>query len=486
MNAKLKLCVILPFLALVVGLAQAQIRLPKILASNMVLQRNQPVPIWGWATAGKTVTVTFAGQQKTTNVNSDGAWTISLSSLKTNASPQTMVITCDTSKITLDNILVGEVWLGSGQSNMEYLMKPNHAKPAKGLDSAQLELSSHNPQIRLFKVEKKLSLPDVTTTYAWQESGQPSLGEFSAPAYYFAKCLYNTLHVPIGIIASSWGGSRIEPWTPQSAYEALPAFKSDVNSQPFKIDSAVVGKYYQSMILPLAPFALHGFIWYQGESNCMINEPNMRYADKMQALVDSWRKAWGNDKLPFYSVLIAPYYYTKRKDHVPHTPETLPQFWEQQIASTQIPFTDIITVTDLVDNLADIHPSYKWEVGRRLALVALAKDYGYKKTVYSGPRYKKMQVKDNKLILTFDHAEGLKTNDNKPVDNFTIAGEDGKFVPATAEISGNRVIVSSPDVSKPANVRFAWVETADPNLVNSAGLPALPFRTDGLVWSYVR
>jgi sialate O-acetylesterase len=483
---KLKFSVVLQFLIVIPGFLKAQIRLPKILANNMVLQRNRPVPVWGWGKPGKTVIVNFAGQRKMAVVAVDSTWKIMLSSLKANNDAQSLIIESDTSKVILNNILVGEVWLASGQSNMEYQMQSNFAKPAKGIDSTKVELNTHNSLIRLLKVERKLSIPDITTTYGWQEAGQPSLSQFSAAAYYFAKSLYNKLHVPIGIISSSWGGSRIEPWTPQSAYESLPAFKNDVGIQPLKIDSAVVGQYYRSMIRPLAPFALHGFIWYQGESNCMLNEPNMRYADKMQALIYSWRKVWGNEELPFYSVLIAPYYYSKRKDHVPHTPETLPEFWAQQIQSTKITNTDIINVSDLVDNLKDIHPSYKWEVGRRLALVALAKDYGYTKTIYSGPRYKKSKIKGNKIIVYFDHARGLKTNDGKPLDNFTIAGEDGRFVTATSVIRGNRVIVSSPDVIKPLNVRFAWIETAEPNLVNRVGLPAFPFKTDEVKWNYMK
>jgi sialate O-acetylesterase len=484
MNTRLKLLLIFCFLLLWGTFVCAQIRLPKIIGSNMVLQRNQPVPVWGWINAGKAIRVTFAGQQKETVANGDGYWKVMLSPLKTSAEPQTMVITSDTSKIELTNILVGEVWLGGGQSNMEYLMKLAHAKPAKGVDSAALELSTHNPQIRLFKVDKKLSLPDVTTT-GWNESGGVALEQMSAPAYYFAKRLYNALHVPIGIIASSWGGSRIEPWTPPSAYEALPAFKAETTIKPLVIDSMAPGQYYKSMILPLAPFAMHGVIWYQGESNCIIND-SLRYADKFQAMVDSWRKVFNNDKLPFYSVLIAPHTYTKRKDHVPHTPLTLPQFWEAQMQTLKVPYTDIINVSDLVDNLNDIHPSYKWEVGRRLSLVVLNKEYGYKNIAYSGPRYKSMQVKGNKAVIIFNFADGLKTNDGKPADNFAIAGADGRFAPAVAEISGSTVIVSSPEVSKPVYVRFAWTETAMPNLINNTGLPAFPFRTDEHVWSYVK
>ncbi|MDT3402882.1 sialate O-acetylesterase [Mucilaginibacter terrae] len=465
--------------------ASAQIRLPKVIASNMVLQQKQPVPVWGWAKAGRTVKVTFGSQTKTATADTAGYWKVTLSSLKANDKPQDLLISSDTSNIKLTNILVGEVWLCSGQSNMEYTMRlmKNYTKPAKGIDSAELELTTNNPQIRLFKVEKKLSLPDVITT-GWNECGGEALAQMSAAGYYFAKNLQAKLHVPIGIISSSWGGSRIEPWTAPSAYTVLPAFAKEAAQTPLMIDEVEPGKNYKSMIEPLAPFALHGFLWYQGESNCMLNEPGMRYADKMQALVDGWRKQWNQPKAPFYSVLIAPHYYTRRKDKVPHTPQTEAEFWEQQVQSTQIPNTALITITDLVDDLPNIHPSYKWEIGRRLSLLALAKDYGVKNLTYSGPMYKSMQVTDNKIVLKFTDAAGLKTSDGKAPDFFTIAGADGNYVEAKAEISGNTITLSSPQVAKPTTARFAWTEIARPNLVNGAGLPAVPFRTDGLKWEY--
>ncbi|CAM3951477.1 sialate O-acetylesterase [Mucilaginibacter galii] len=474
------------FLALFSATAFAQVRLPNVLGSNMVLQRNQPVPVWGWVNPGKAVKVAFGGQAKGAVADGAGYFKVVLNPLKANTSPQVMTITSDTATIKLQNILVGEVWLCSGQSNMEYTMKlmKGYAKPAKGVDSAELELTKINPNIRLFKVEKKLSFPDVTTT-GWNECQGEALAQTSAVGYYFAKNIQEKLKVPVGIIASSWGGSRIEPWTPPSGYAALPAFaKEAADGDKMQMDSMAPGKYYKSMIEPLAPFALHGVLWYQGESNAMLNEPGMRYADKMQALVDSWRKQWGNDKMSFYSVLIAPYYYTKRKDKIPHTTETLPLFWEQQIQSTRISNTGIITITDLVDDLKNIHPPYKWEVGRRLANLALAKDYGFKKITYSGPVYERMEVKGDKIILHFANADGLKTTDGKAPDFFSIAGTDGQFADAQAQIAGNTVILSNPSISKPAAARFAWTEVAQPNLANSAGLPTVPFRTNGLEWTY--
>jgi sialate O-acetylesterase len=460
----------------------AQLRLPKVIGSNMVLQRDKQVPIWGWTKPGEQVTVTFASQHKSAKADTSGYWRITLSPLKANDKPADMTIAASNT-ITLSNILVGEVWLCSGQSNMEYTMKlgPSHAKPKKGIDSAALELTKTHPNIRIFKVEKVLSTPDVTST-GWNECTGAALEQFSAVGFYFAKNIQQELNVPIGVISSSWGGSRIEPWTPAEAYKALPAFAAESQKTPLMIDSVVPGKDYRSMILPLAPFALRGFLWYQGESNCMLEE-GMRYADKMQALVDSWRKQWESDKLPFYSVQIAPYYYTKRKDRLPHTPETEPAFWEAQIQSTKIPRTASIVITDLVDNLSDIHPPYKWEVGRRLSLLALANDYN-KKIVSSGPVYKSMMVKNGKAVLSFSNSNGLKSIDGRPLSWFTIAAADGNFIPAHAEISGKKVIVSADGIAKPKAVRFAWNEAAMPNLFNDAGLPAAPFRTDGLEWSY--
>ena len=467
------------------SLVTAQVRLPKILGSNMVLQRDKVVPIWGWANSGESVTVSFAGQQKTTKADTSGYWKVLLSPLKANDKPQEMTIRAS-NIITLSNLLVGEVWLCSGQSNMEYPLNRalyKYAKPARGIDSAELELKNSYPNIRLFQVEKKLSLPDVTSN-GWNEASGEALERISAAGFYFAKNIQKEMHIPVGIISSSWGGSRIEPWTPAEAYKSLPAFAADVAKNPVIMDNSPVGKNYNSMISPLAPFALRGFLWYQGESNLMVHDQaGMKYADKMQALIEGWRKKWGDDKLPFYSVQIAPYYYTKRKDKLSHTPETLAEFWESQTQSLKIPYTGMVVTTDLVDNLADIHPSYKWEVGRRLALIALDKDYK-KRLQSSGPTFRRMKVRKGKAILAFKNAAGLKSSDGKELTWFSVAAKDGNFVPATAVIDGKKVIVSAPEVSKPENVRFAWDEKAMPNLVNAAGLPTVPFRTSGVEWNY--
>jgi sialate O-acetylesterase len=486
-NAALKIYLLacLVFLCLI---ATAQIRLPAIINHNMILQRNEPVPVWGSSQPGISVKVWFANQKVTTIADSLGRWKAILAPMSANAEPQVMTISADTSQVILKNILIGEVWLCSGQSNMEYAMKKpkSYKEPGRGVDSAALELNITNPRMRLFTVEKKLTSPDVTSA-GWHESGGVALEQASAAGYFFGKHLQKSLDVPVGIISSSWGGTRIERWTPPSAYEAFPDVFTLAKNEKDQVvlDSMVVGQNYKSMIEPLAPFAIKGFLWYQGENNCSYEERGMRYALKMQALVQSWRTLWQKDSLPFYYALIAPHYYTSRnkRDKRNHTTETLPLFWEQQIAASQIPNTGFITLTDLVDDLKDIHPSYKWEVGRRYALIALAKTYNIPK-VYSGPQFHQMKINGRKIILSFKDADGLKTIDKKSPDFFTIAGVDGKFYEANAVISKNTVILSSDSVRRPTIARFAWSETARPNLINKQGLPAVPFRTDALHWEY--
>lgn len=468
------------FLLIIFGMGvNAQIRLPKIICDNMVLQMEQPVPIWGWSNAGDKIAVSFSDQTKNTIADSSGLWKIVLEPLKASDKPAEMVINNAKSTIKLTNILVGEVWLCGGQSNMEYTMRlmPNYKAPYRNPNIMQQELATaNNKNIRIFLVQKKLSPIDVTTT-GWNIAKDSALMAFSTVGYFFGKEINQALNVPIGIISSSWGGTRIEPWTPAESYFVSPYFKNDIAPKTGIIDGIAAGNLYKRMILPLAPFAIRGFLWYQGESNCMLNETT-RYTEKMKVLINSWRNVWGKADLPFYYVQIAPFYYTKRKDKMPHTNETLPEFWEAQTNALSIPFTGMAVITDLVDNLAEIHPSYKWEVAKRLSLWALAKDYNKKDLEYSGPIFEKMEVRKNKIKLFFTHTGGKLVYANKlPVTWFSISGEDGVFYPADAVISGANVIVSSQKVSNPVNVRFAWDETAQPNLFNRFGLPALPFRT---------
>jgi len=461
--------------------AFAEVTLPKILGSGMVLQREKPVPIWGYAVAGEVVTVKFGNETKTATTNANGEWKVILDAMPASAKGVELTVS-GTNKIVLTDILVGEVWLCSGQSNMSYEMRKNSkvAKPDTSTANSPIDEveRAHNPQIRIFLVTqknlRKTGGNSGNEKGGWAIAEDSALRAFSAVGYFYAKNLNHDLKVPVGIIASAISGSRIEPWMPLEAFNAVPYFKEN----NVKIDGDP-GKLYVNMIQPVAPFALRGFLWYQGESGAYLNE-TIGYAYKMEALINYWRKLWSDKNLPFYYVQIAPYLYKKDSDtKITHTEFTEPELREAQTAALAIPHTGMIVTTDLNDDIKNIHPPFKWEVGRRLELIALANTYDRKDVVFSGPMYSGMKISGDKIILDFKYTGGgLVSHDGKPLTFFTIAGKDGKFVEAKAEIQGNTVVVSSPLVKEPTAAHFAWTEIAQPNFYNKAGLPAVPFRTD--------
>jgi sialate O-acetylesterase len=464
--------------------AMADVTLPRVIDSNMVLQRGQSVPIWGWADVAEPVTVEFGGQRKRVTADKTGRWQVRLGSLKASSTPAEMTVT-GSNRLVLTNILVGEVWLCSGQSNME---KPiGEQGGQRPVPNHQEELASSDyPQIRLFKVEREMAAApakDVNSRgwFLCNANAHETL-KFSAVAYFFGREIHRELDVPVGLIESAWGGTRIEPWTPPAGFAAVRALDGEIDlpTADTKISNRTPVVLYNAMIAPLVPFAMRGALWYQGESNLIDIPDGPAYTDKMEALIDGWREVWDQGKFPFYYVQLAPYcYYSDRdKPRVP-SPECLPQMWEAQTDALRIRNTGMIVTTDLVDDVKDIHPVNKQDVGKRLALLALARDYGRKDVVCDGPMYRKVRYTGGRAIVTFDHVDGgLASRDGQPLSGFTVAGEDGRFVPAKAFVSGPRVVVSSPEVAKPKAVRFGWHETAMPNLVNGAGLPAVPFRTD--------
>ncbi|RKR84333.1 sialate O-acetylesterase [Mucilaginibacter gracilis] len=448
----------------------AEIVLPRVIGSGMVLQQQKLLPIWGTGTPGEKVSVKFGKQLKNTVTDGSGNWKVVLNPLSASEKPETMTIS-GTNTITLDNILVGEVWICSGQSNMEYEMRKNSkVRKPDSLDknSPVDELAhAHDTSIRIFWVNQKNLQTKGNYLARWNLAQDSALKSFSAAGYFFAKNLRSQLHVPVGVVCAAISGSAIEPWIPEGAYSAIPYFQHE---GAFWKEG---GKFYHSMIEPLAPFAIKGFLWYQGEANMV---ESISYAYKMEALFNSWRNLWNEKMMPVYYVQIVPYNYDKLIPGLPA--ERLAEFWEVQTMALAIPNTGMIVTTDLTDITPNLHPPYKWEVGRRLALVALAKTYG-KNLVYSGPMYQSMLVVGNKIALSFTGTgSGLVSKDGKALSWFTIAGADGKFVPADAVIVGNKVMVSSRDVPVPVAVRFAWNQLAGPNLFNKEGLPAGPFRTD--------
>ena len=433
--------------------AQAAVRLPALFSNNMLLQQNTAAPIWGWASPNEKIAIRLDDKTVAAQAGPDGRWKAALPATPAGG-PHKLVVKGGDKEIAIDGVLFGEVWLASGQSNMHWTFSPKH-----GVVDADKHLAAANdPWVRQFTVAKRgAARPADDTAGVWRTATRDNLladdgNGASAVAYFFAKRLREKLNAPVGVINASIGGTPIEAWSPK-------------------------GQLYNGLIHPLAPYALRGAIWYQGESNCM-GLVGAAYADKQRAMVEAWRKLWANDCLSFYYVQIAPFIYTNPK-RPQITKQTLPEFWEAQTAALAVPHCGMVVVNDITGNVRDIHPRNKLDVGGRLALWALAKDYGEKELVYSGPLYKQMKVEGDKVRIAFDHVgAGLKTLDGKAPSHLEIAGDDRKFQPATGAIDGQTLVVRSEKVARPVAVRYAWVEDALPNLTNKEGLPASPFRTD--------
>ena len=449
----------------------AEVKLPAVFSDHMVLQRDKAIPVWGWDAPGTEVTVTLGEAKASAKADDKGGWKVALPAQKANAKGQKLTVK-GTSEKAFSDVLVGEVWLCSGQSNMEWTVAQS--------DNPQQEIANGNhPLIRHIKIPHRPSAKAETDvqTKGWEIASPKTVAQFTAVGYYFAVNLRKDkdfAEVPVGLIGSNWGGTRIEPWTTPEGFQAVPALKNiadklaEFPSKDAKgnINHQTPLALYNGMIAPLVPYAIRGALWYQGESN---NGEGMLYAEKMKALIHGWRKLWSDEAMPFYFVQIAPYTYKNTN---------LPFLWEAQLAASKIPGVGMAATMDIA-NIKDIHPKNKQEVGRRLALVALSRTYGREGLVISGPFYKSMKAEGAKARIAFDGvAGGLKSRDDKELSHFTVAGPDKKFVPAKAVIEGNEVVVSAEGVKEITAVRFAWAETAEPNLANKEGLPAYPFRTD--------
>ncbi|RKU26539.1 9-O-acetylesterase [Candidatus Poribacteria bacterium] len=495
----------------------SEVTLPNLISSNMVMQRNIEVPIWGWGSPGEEISLTLNSEEGTTLhtlttvAGDDGKWQVKFPSMEAGG-PFIMRIVGNNT-LELKNILVGEVWICSGQSNMQWSV--NASK-----DNVEEIAAAKYPNIRLFYVPRRSSgLLQHNVTADWKETNPETIPNFSAVAYYFGRKLHKELNVPIGLINTSWGGTRIEPWTPPAGFAAVPALKTiseeveRVQSNyrqnlPSKIkeieewvDKTKIAletdatlsqlptinhpfnnhtrptSIYNNMIHPLVPYAIRGAIWYQGESNV---REGMLYHKKMKALIHGWREVWQQGEFPFYFVQLAPFNYNRNaaRRGIKPNPFVLPKLWESQTASLSIPNTGMVVTTD-ISNINDIHPRNKQDVGFRLALWALAMTYDKESLVYSGPLYKDFEVKADTIHIRFEHVGGgLMSSDGKPLTWFEIAGEDKQYHDAEATIEGNTIIVSSQSVTNPIAVRFGWNQVAEPNLVNKEGLPASPFRTD--------
>ncbi|WP_394775713.1 sialate O-acetylesterase [Flavobacterium sp.] len=483
----------------------AQIKLPALVADNMVLQQNAKVNLWGWASPNEKITINLGWENIPVEVIADvnGNWKTAVNT--PNGSDKAYEISINASNnITLRNILIGEVWLCSGQSNMFFPVGREDKTWKTGVKNYEEEVKNASfPNIRLFTVALNASqspLEDVTGN--WKVCTPESIQTFSAVAYFFGRDLYQKLNVPIGLISTSWGGTKAEAWTAQSILEEdvafLPILQEDAKNEklhqekleayylnltneriasaenapkgqlkkPKKEPNKTSCVLYNAMLHPIVNYTIKGVIWYQGESN---SGKAFLYRTLFPAMVKSWRQEWKQGDFPFYYVQITP---NKGQN---------PDIREAQLMSLKtIPNSGMVVTTDVGD-AQNIHPIEKQTVGYRLSLIARAKTYGENKLVYSGPIFNHMKVKKQKAQLFFDYADSGFQKKGETLKEFEIAGNDQIFYPAEAKIDGKTIIVSSSKVKEPVAVRFAWKAVPEPNLFNNDNLPASPFRTDDWV-----
>jgi len=448
---------------LIVSSIHAQLRLPALFDDHMVIQQQSPVPIWGWSHPSQEITIKVSWDTTTVKTKADNTtfWAATLFT-PTAGGPHTITIKAGGEVRTLSDVMSGEVWLCSGQSNMEWGMNAS-------ADGKTMIDQINDPNIRLFHIPKSAASDlQVRGEGDWRVCDKTSVAYFSAVAYFFGKRLNSELNVPIGLINASWGGTPAETWTPEKIISANPllakAAEQQGDSRPWCPSKP--GVVFNSMIYPIVPFRLAGTLWYQGESN---TGTSPTYKLLMENMILEWRKQFLSD-FPFYYVQIAPYTYGD--------PEIGVRLREQEVKMLEIPKTGMVVISDAVDNVKDIHPAYKKPVGERLANLALADTYSKKGIVYQSPLYKSMKIEKGNIRISFDHVPTELISKGGEPTEFMIAGEDQKFYPAKAKIEGSTVIVSAKEVKNPVAVRFGWRNDSIPNLFSKEGLPVSCFRTD--------
>ncbi len=505
---------------MIVFASYADIKMPAIFADNMILQQNQKVPVWGWTEPGENVTVEFGVQKKETAADAQGGWMVKLDPMKASSEPQTMTISSSKTSpspnppiskspnLQIKNILVGEVWLCSGQSNM--------ALTVSQAMNANQEISEANyPEIRQFTVFRKVSgQPESNLRGRWTVCTSDKAGGFTAVGYFFAREIYKALKVPVGIISVSVGDTPAAAWTQWEAMDKDPnlepilqRFKQDcagseeklkdyrkaLEELKKKIEEAKaagtkppngIGEpmhdmnfrrpsgLFNGMIHPLVPYAIRGVLWYQGEYDGL---RAAEYSHLLPAMIGSWRQIWGAGDFPFYIVQLANF---GREKTDPNQCGSWPLLREAQASTAaKLPNCGLAVAID-IGEAENIHPTNKQEAGRRLSLLALAKDYGKKEIVYSGPIFKSMSIEGRDVSITFDSLGGGLLSKGEELKGFAIAGSDKIFYWADARIKGNTVVLSSAKVDTPVAARYAWTDNPACNLYNKEGLPAVPFRTD--------
>ena len=441
----------------------SQLRLPAVIASGMVLQQNDSVTLWGWGYSGQQVQVTgsWNNSTATATIANTAKWQVKL---KTPAAggPYTINIKSDGDDIVLNDVMIGEVWLCSGQSNMEWSYY-------NGAGFIKQELPTcYNKNIRFFDIPRATSdHPQDDIDAKWDICDSNSLKAFSAVGYYFGKKLQQDMNIPIGLINASWGGTPAEVWTPAEAVNSNETLKqAAAKLKDFPWWPTKTGLTYNGMIAPIVPYTIAGAIWYQGESN---TETNSSYAQLLTDMIDAWRAKW-NKELSFYYVQIAPFKYGNK--------DIGALLQEQQTKVMSHPKTGMVVITDLVDSVTNIHPSNKREVGYRLANWALAETYHKNIASYKSPQFSKAEAVKDKLEISFLNAPGGLMAKDKIITGFYISGEKEEWLPAEAKIVGDKIIVWNKSLKKPVHVRYGFGNTLIGNIFSKEGLPLCPFRTD--------
>lgn len=466
-------------LSVPVSLARAEVKLPVLFSDHMVLQRDHANPVWGWADPGEEVAVVLAGQTKKATADAAGKWRVVLDPLPVGG-PHELVVEGKSNRLAVQDVLVGEVWVCSGQSNMQWSLNDT-------LDADLFKVTAHYPQLRMITVPVLgTQEPQQDFRGAWQPAVGDAIAPFTGVGYLFGLTLHQALEVPIGLIHDSWGGSSCEAWVPRPLLEADPQYQplmerwrrieahpNEGNNRDQLGNQHRPGNLYNGMLMPIIGYGIRGTVWYQGESNA---GRAYQYRHLFPLMIQSWRDAWQQGDFPFYWVQLA--------DFMDEQPEPGESDWaelrEAQTMTQSLPNTGQAVIIDLGEG-NDIHPVNKEEVGRRLARWALAKDYGIS-IAHRSPEYRAMEKEGNRIIISFDYVGGiLKPFDVNEVRGFTIAGADRKFVKAQAavvESDRSKVAVWSDAVADPVAVRYAWANNPVCNLRSSNGLPVTPFRTD--------
>ena len=456
------------FFLLSLSAVRSEIGLPAVVGDHMVLQQRSAVPLWGTARPGGLVKVTPSWDHRVYSVTAavDGSWRVRI---KTPVAGGPYTITLDDGKkLVLSDVLIGEVWICSGQSNMEMPVKGFMNQPV--LHANELLLDAENPAIRLFRQERAASrqLQKDCKATGWETAGALSVREFSAVGYQYAKLLQARLRVPVGMIMSTWGGTVIEAWMDQPSLDSFPFVKVLSAEDTAKINKNEPTVLFNAMIHPLLGYGIRGVLWYQGEQN----RPNPQVYDRLMAsMVGEWRKLWQCGDWPFYYVQIAPYGYHDTLGPAAPVREA------QARAMRLIPRSGMVVSMDVGDEHT-IHPSDKGTIGERLLYWALADTYGWKGLAYLGPVYSSMKVVKNGIALSFSNASNGLTSYGKPLAAFEVAGDDRRFFPARARITGTGITVQSDSVRAPVAVRYAYKDWVVGDLYNTEGLPAEPFRSD--------